>query len=84
MRSRKTLFCVRCDGSMENVNTAGNQPMGGLAFVSHGHYGSTVFDPMNGDYLELNICDACLESAAEVGDIVHHTPSGKSKLWRGK
>ena len=43
-----------------------NQPYGGLAFQSEGHYGSTVFDPMDGTYLEVNICDECLLRASEL------------------
>ena len=43
-----------------------NQPYAGTAFTSHGHYGSTVFDPMGpGTILELNICDDCLRAGAE-------------------
>lgn len=38
-----------------------NQPYEATVFHSHGHYGSTVFDPVTGHRsLELNICDKCL------------------------
>lgn len=44
-----------------------NQPYGGTTFTSHGHYGSTVFDPLaESVFLEINVCDECLvESASE-------------------
>lgn len=37
---------------------------------SHGNYGSTLYDPMNGEeFLEAYICDACVESR---GDLIYH------------
>lgn len=42
-----------------------NQPYAGTAFTSSGHYGSTIFDPMNASLIEINICDPCLCHAAE-------------------
>jgi hypothetical protein len=41
-----------------------NQPAEGTAFQSQGHYGSTVFDPMDGSYIEINVCDDCLRKHA--------------------
>ena len=29
---------------------------------TYGHYGSTVFDPMDASYLEIVVCDPCLKS----------------------
>jgi len=47
------------------MNDDSNQPYAGTTFISYGHYGSTVFDPMNGTtFLELNICDECLTALA--------------------
>lgn len=41
------------------------QPYGATTFVSHGQYGSTVWDPMcSKQMLEINICDSCLTHAA--------------------
>ncbi len=54
---------------MGNLDPEGNQPQRGLEFISYGHYGSTVFDPMNGSYLVINICDVCLERGAKAGFI---------------
>jgi hypothetical protein len=62
-----------------------SQPYDGLAFQSQGHYGSTVFDPMDGTYLEINICDECLLRASELR--VRHNrirvqTSTISSIWR--
>lgn len=59
---RSTLPCIACGRLLNNVSgdTEGNQPYAGIAFTSHGHYGSTIYDPMDGHFLEVNICDACL------------------------
>lgn len=32
----------------------------GLWFRSSGNYGSTIFDPMDEQYLEIPICDQCV------------------------
>lgn len=44
--------------------------MGGTAFRIYGHYGSTVFDPMDGSSLEIVICDECLELRMEDKEFV--------------
>ena len=52
----KRASCFCCDTSMRTVDFID----GGVSFHTHGNYGSTVFDPMNGTYLEIYICDDCL------------------------
>lgn len=54
--------CIACGRELENVSAdvEGNQPYGGTAFTSHGHYGSTAYDPLDGHYIEINVCDVCL------------------------
>jgi hypothetical protein len=60
------LPCVVCGKVLKNTfASAENQPSEGTAFNTYGHYGSTVFDPMNGEYLELNLCDPCLRQAGK-------------------
>ncbi len=60
-----TLPCFVCGTEMEPVMPPDhehpdyNQPWGGTRFQTGGHYGS-IFDPMNSDKLEINICDICL------------------------
>jgi len=53
--------CIACGKVLRNVtDDSVNQPYEGTAFTSAGHYGSTVFDPMDGSYLEIIVCDECL------------------------
>lgn len=59
--TRIALPCIACGRELRNIDdTAGNQPYNGTAFQTHGHYGSTIFDPLDGHFLEINVCDACL------------------------
>lgn len=59
--SRYAQPCIICERELRNVmEDCDNQPYNGTTFQSQGHYGSTIFDPMDGLYLELNICDPCL------------------------
>lgn len=44
---------------------AENLPLDGVAFQSYGNYGSRVFDPMDGTFLEIYVCDDCLLQARE-------------------
>lgn len=64
-----TLPCIACGAELEGVNNGpdytGNQPYAGTTFVSHGQYGSTIWDPMDGSYIMVNICDLCLRRLAE-------------------
>jgi hypothetical protein len=57
--------CAICKKELENISEAHNQPSGGTEFVTHGHYGSTKFDPMNNTMLALNICDDCFDVLTE-------------------
>jgi hypothetical protein len=60
--------CIVCSEQLDNLQYEiqdGKQvevhPMGGLAFRTYGHYGSTIFDPMGtGEYLDVAICDRCI------------------------
>jgi len=62
-----------------------NQPYSGTTFTSHGHYGSTIFDPMSGIFLELNICDDCLYEVAQKKAILVAEPAPRPtpeyKVW---
>ena len=63
--------CMICAKEVENWDEAypeGNtkiHPIGGTVFRTYGHYGSTVFDPMNATYMEIVICCDCLKSRTE-------------------
>lgn len=68
-----TLDCFKCGKKLEPAIKEAwlavpfNQPYAGTTFVTHGHYGSTVFDPAGtgNKFLELNICDECLLANTE-------------------
>jgi hypothetical protein len=66
-----------CEGEPRSAIRSGDdpagvdQPSGATAFVSGGNFGSTVFDPMNGEELHIAICDACLSVKAAAGLVIH-------------
>lgn len=67
--------CLICGGELRNVlDTGFNQPSGGLEFSTPGHYGTTVFDPMDGTRLVVNVCDNCLVRSWK--RVLHETPRG--------
>lgn len=70
------LPCIVCRKRLLEVQAdfTENQAEDGNRFVSRGQYGSTVFDPMDGSHVEVNICDDCLVKAGERGDVL----SGKN------
>lgn len=69
--TEQALPCIACGKELKNVDkTSTNQPYKGLAFTSHGHYGGTLFDPMDGQFLEVNICDQCLAFHAGKGNVL--------------
>ncbi|MBM3257458.1 MAG: hypothetical protein FJY98_04020 [Candidatus Liptonbacteria bacterium] len=62
-----TLPCIICHKKLEHAVPEvgeGNQPDCGVACTTPGHYGSRVFDPDDGHFLEFNVCDDCLRKAA--------------------
>ena len=64
------LPCIVCGKLLKNVfEKCNNQPDGATSFGSHGQYGSTIFDPMDGHFLEINICDDCLTKAKSQGQV---------------
>jgi hypothetical protein len=68
--SAYALPCLVCGAVLRNVlDEVDNQPDGGTACTTEGHYGSTVWDPMNGEFLEFNVCDECLTRAGEQGRV---------------
>jgi hypothetical protein len=67
---------------MDNVLDLGLQPVDGLAFNSPGHYGTSVFDPMDGSHLEIAICDDCVVKAGKKGFVLLHKPGAKPETWK--
>lgn len=67
------LPCAVCGTQLEAAlgDCGGiNQPHGGTAFYSPGHYGSTIFDPMDGSTIEITICDSCVSDIRDKGRIM--------------
>lgn len=57
--------CIICQTDVENWDIAYPDkqvvhPIGGTVFRTYGHYGSTIFDPMDASFLEVVFCDPCL------------------------
>ena len=50
--------CIKCEKELSLFDVM--HPNDGVVFRARGNYGSTVFDPMDGSYLEVLICDDCL------------------------
>jgi hypothetical protein len=94
-----TLPCIICGRELksafprENESTPEwlkhNQPHAGTIFITHGQYGSTVFDPMSDvRSLEINICDSCLLDKARQGYVLHNEriprpPKVNATTWDG-
>jgi hypothetical protein len=76
--------CIVCDVEVDNWDIAypkGSNvvhPIDGTAFRTYGHYGSTVFDPMDASYLEIVVCDPCLKSR------INRTYEGVNEQYRQK
>ncbi len=86
-----TLPCIVCDKKLAHATVADttvNLPWGANIFKSYGHYGATAFDNLRDEYLEVNICTACLETAAESGRVYLVKPGYQAPppasyiLWR--
>jgi hypothetical protein len=74
-----TVPCVACGKALKCAipgDRRENQPYAGTAFVTRGHYGSTVFDPMDDSALEINVCDDCLLRAGLADRVLHHKNRG--------
>ncbi len=68
MKTYNKIHCIVCSKELDNLQYEmrdGKQvevhPMGGLHFLTRGHYGSTIFDPIGtGETLDVAICDLCI------------------------
>jgi len=69
------LVCLLCGKPCKKVwKDYPNQPYGATVFTSRGQYGSTVFDEVDGTYLQVNIHDRCLVNAAIERRVWYITP----------
>jgi len=65
--AKRTLPCIACGRELKQVvdDASENQPYLATEFKASGHYGSTAYDPMDGHYIVVNICDICLSTHPE-------------------
>jgi hypothetical protein len=56
------MQCLACHKDLpDDCGPGGNQPIGGLAFWTMGHYGALI----DGNAaIEINVCNECIEKAA--------------------
>ena len=78
--------CILCGRELEDELAGNNQPIAGLAFQSWGHWPSAIFDN-NPGWLEINICEPCLHTAAERQRVLHgDRPDRRSRatytIWK--
>ena len=92
MKTDNKIHCMVCAKELDNLEYEMRDgkrvevhPMGGLHFRTYGHYGSTVFDPMDGSYLDVAICDECVTKNLENvrGNGVNEL-KGAIDYWRDK
>jgi hypothetical protein len=71
----KHCYCIKCNKKLSNIDDRDNQvqPQDGVAFITYGHYGSTFFDPCNGDYMQIVVCDECLKALDKKKKLVYNT-----------
>jgi hypothetical protein len=69
MENNITTPCVVCKKNLDPVHKDGfvEQPWQANTFSTYGTYGSEYFDPLDGSFIYLNICDTCLESLEALG-----------------
>lgn len=77
------LPCIVCKRPMESIYGP-NQPNDGLSFTSFGAYGSSFFDPMDGTYLEVTICDPCLSEHRDAGRVIEHPSTAETRAQSEK
>jgi hypothetical protein len=71
--------CIICQKLLVDENGDNNQPVKGLAFTSHGHWPSAIMDGCYPYWLEINICEPCLQAAADR----QHVLTGEREGHRG-
>jgi len=61
--------CVVCDKPIPAIYRGARQPSGAVTFTSRGNYGSAVLDNIALAHVEINVCDPCLVTAAQRGQV---------------
>ena len=75
--------CIVCKKQLEQMDSGSeNHADDANEFRAVGQYGSTVFDPMDGSYVAVNVCDGCLKSAGRSGMVLTGQHGGQpSRPW---
>lgn len=83
--------CFVCDKQLREEDVPVNENVECIGIIhdavvcrTYGNYGSTVFDPMNSDFLEFYICDVCLINRRDKVTHVHvgrKTTNGSKSSW---
>lgn len=78
--------CIVCGKDLALMDSGSPNHAGNAnEFCTHGQYGSTVFDPVNGDRLAVNICDKCLMDAQKLGRVLFGRSGSKSlEPWNAR
>lgn len=71
----ESLPCLVCGERLLQAMPGTPEPDGGVLCTTTGNYGSTVFDPFDGERLRFNVCDRCLIAAGEAGRVVSGHPA---------
>lgn len=83
----EVIPCFACGTELKNwySERVDIQPMRGLHFLSHGHYGSAEFDPISKPgRLDIVICDECLRTHIDsrvFGDVEMTSEMELRKYW---
>ena len=79
------LPCVVCGCELRPIistDVADNHPSGALSFQSEGQFGSVEYDPLDGSYIEINICSPCLRRLGQKNQVaIRKTPTAAFELW---
>ena len=76
------LSCIVCHKRLGSAYEGeDNHPDNGVVCHTCGNYGSTIFDEVDGHYLEFNICDNCLKKAREQKLIALGFPQNSLRIW---
>jgi hypothetical protein len=72
--------CFVCGKELEDIGV--NEPIKATQFKTYGHYGSGVFDPMDGTRLAINICDTCLIEGSRKQMALHLKPLKDPEIFK--
>jgi hypothetical protein len=82
MHRTASFPCLVCGRELlRTAEQMEEEPDAGVMCYTHGNYGSTVYDPFDGEYLAFNICDPCLVAAGEAGRLMATRASRPIKAY---